>query len=141
MIVMLRLASLFFLTLAALLAPVLTAQSLGNAGTIDGTVVDPSGAGVPKAAVAIHNPVTGYRQAVESGTDGSFHLSNVPPNSYHLEVAATGFTTFTQELVIRNSLPVQVKATLAIAGSVTNVTVEGAADALETDPTSHVDVD
>jgi hypothetical protein len=36
---------------------------------------------------------------------------------------------------------VQVKATLAVAGSNTTVTVEGAAEALEVDPSAHVDAD
>ena len=101
-------------------------QSLGNAGTIEGTVVDPSGAAVTKAAVTIHNAVTGYRQATATGSDGSFRFSNIPPNPYHVEVAATGFAVFAQDVTIRNAVPVQVKATLALAGAQTSVTVEGA---------------
>src|ERR1700732_3200873 len=85
-----------------------SAQSLGNAGTIEGTVVDPSGAVVSKAAVTISNAVTGYRQMVETAADGSFRLVNVPPNSYHVEVTAPGFSTFTQDVTIRNSLPIQI---------------------------------
>jgi len=45
------------------------AQSLGNAGTIEGTVLDPSGAAVTKAEVTIHNTITGYRQSTLSGTE------------------------------------------------------------------------
>jgi hypothetical protein len=119
----------------------LWAQSLGNTGTIQGTVVDPSGAVVPKAAVSVHNAITGYSQAVESDSGGSFRLGNIPPNPYRLEVKASGFTTFSQEIDIKNSLPVQVKATLTLAGANTTVTVEGAAEALENDPAAHVDVD
>lgn len=116
-------------------------QSLGNAGTIDGTVVDPSGAAVAKASVTLHNPLSGYSQSVESGPDGTFHLGNIPPNPYHLEVKAPGFSTFVQDIVIRNSIPMQVKAALTLAGSTTSVNVEGAAEALENDPSAHVDVD
>ena len=48
---------------------VLDAQSLGTAGTVGGTVTDPSGAAVPKATVTIVNRVTNYRQATT--TDNS----------------------------------------------------------------------
>jgi hypothetical protein len=119
----------------------LRAQSLGNAGTIEGTIVDPSGAVVPRAEVSVHNVVTGYNQSAVSGSDGSFRLVNIPPNPYHLEVKASGFGVFTQDVAIKNSLPIQVKATLSVAGANTTVTVEGAAEALETDPSAHVDVD
>ncbi len=54
-------------------------QSLGNAGTIEGTVTDPSGAAIPKAQVTLRNAVSGYSQSTESGSDGSFRLSNIPP--------------------------------------------------------------
>jgi hypothetical protein len=117
-------------------------QSLGNAGTIEGTVVDSSGAVVSKAAVTIHNPVTGYRQSTASDKDGAFRLVNIPPNPYHLEVRLPGFEAFAEDITIRNSIPVQIKATLAVAGSKTEVTVEATgADMLELTSTAHVDTD
>jgi hypothetical protein len=119
----------------------LLAQSLGNAGTVEGTVVDPSGAAVPKAEVSIHNAVTGYNQTTASGPDGSFRLTNLPPNPYRLEVKAAGFSDYFQDVDIKNAIPVSVKVALALAGAITTVTVAGAAEALETDPSAHVDVD
>ncbi len=116
-------------------------QSLGNAGTIEGTVADPSGAVVAGAEITLHNVVTGYSRSVVSGSDGSFRLTNIPPNPYRLEVKASGFSAFVQTLDVRNSLPVQVKATLALAGANTTVQVESAAETLENDPSAHVDVD
>src|SRR6202165_4053883 len=117
------------------------AQSLGNAGTIEGTVVDPTGAAVPRAQGILRNAVSGYNQMVQSGADGTFRLVNVPPNPYRLEIMVSGFSTFSQNVDIRNSVPVQIRAMLALAGSQTTVTVEGAAEALEVDPSAHVDVD
>jgi len=134
-------ATFVYLALFTSVAGLISGQSLGNAGTIEGTVIDPSGAVVAKAQVSVHNAVTGYKQSVESGTDGTFRLGNLPPNPYHLEVKAAGFGVFSQDVDIRNAIPVQVKATLALAGANTTVTVEGAAEALENDPSAHVDVD
>jgi hypothetical protein len=117
------------------------AQSLGNAGTIEGTVVDQTGAGVPNAQVTLRNALTGYMQTTVSGSEGAFRLVNIPPNPYRLELTASGFSAYSQDVEIRNSIPVQLKATLALAGGQTTVTVEGAAEALEDDPSAHVDVD
>ena len=116
-------------------------QSLGNAGTIEGSVVDPAGAAVANASVVIHNAVTGYRQVAATGSDGTFRFSNIPPNSYHVEVTATGFAVFAQDVSIRNAVPIQFKATLAVASAQSSVTVEGAGDLIEVDPSAHIDAD
>jgi hypothetical protein len=132
---------LLFCAVALLAALPMKAQSLGNAGTIEGTVVDPSGAVVAKAQVTLRHAVSGYTQSAVSASDGSFRLTNIPANPYRLEITAAGFNVFAQNVDVRNSIPVPVKATLAVAGSTTSVVVEGAAEALETDPSAHVDVD
>src|ERR1043165_2543257 len=112
-------------------------QSLGNAGTIEGTVIDPSGSVIPKARILLRNSVSGYQQSTSSAGDGTFRLSNIPPNPYHLEVTASGFAPFTQDVAIRSAVPIQLKATLALAGAQSTVTVEAAGtDILEVDPTA-----
>ena len=116
-------------------------QSLGNAGTVEGSVADQSGAAIAKAQVNIHNAVSGYSQSVLSRPDGTFQLLNIPPSQYHLEISASGFNAFSQEVTIRNSLPVSIKAALAVAVANTTVTVEGVSQALETDPSAHVAAD
>ncbi len=133
---------LLLLLLALSLTASAWAQSLGNTGTIEGMVTDQSGASVPEAKVTIKNGVSGYTQTATSGTDGTFRLTNVPPNPYHLEVTAAGFNASEQDVQVRNAIPLQVKAKLAIAGGVTSVTVEATgADILENDPSAHIDVD
>ncbi len=117
------------------------AQSAGNAGTIEGTVVDPSSASIPKASITLSNPVTNYRQAVESDANGAFRFTNIPPNSYHLVATAPGFSSFSQDVVIRSSVPVQIKAILPVAAAESSVTVEASGASVETDPSAHVDVD
>jgi hypothetical protein len=136
------LAVCFFGVLSATLPQLGFGQSLGNAGTVQGTVTDPSGAAITNAVVTVHNPLTGYSQSTTSGQDGSFRLVNLPPNPYHLEVKAANFAPFEQDVTVRSSLPVQVKASLVLAGGKQTVTVEAAgADMLEVDPSAHVDTD
>ena len=118
------------------------AQSLGNAGTIEGTVTDPSGAAVSKAVITVNNRLTGYTQSTSSSQDGSFRLVNLPPNPYHLRASVSGFAPFEEDVTVRSSLPVQAKVALAVAGSKESITVEAAgADMLEVTASDHVDTD
>jgi hypothetical protein len=116
------------------------AQAL-SAGTVTGTVVDPNGAVVSGATVAISNPVTGYKRTTNTDTDGSFRFNDVPPNDYQLAVSATGFDPATQHLTVRTSVPISVKIPLTVGGATATVNVSGAADAIENVPTTHTDVD
>jgi hypothetical protein len=121
---------------------ILGAQSLGNAGTLEGTVTDPSGANVPSANITLRNPVTGYTQSATSSANGAFRLVNIPPNPYHLEVTAPGFAVFTQDVTVRNALPLKVNPKLALGAATTTVTVEAAgADLVEVDSSAHTDAD
>ncbi len=115
---------------------------MGNAGSIEGTVKDPSGAAVPGATIEINYPVSGYTNKTTSGPDGSFHFGNVPFNGYHLTVTAQGFAAFTQDVEVRSSVAAKVDATLILATAATTVNVtENAGDLLENDSTYHTDVD
>ncbi len=118
------------------------AQSLGNAGTIEGTVTDASGGAVANARVTLHNAITSFSQSALTATDGTFRFTNIPQNAYHLAITAAGFETFARDLAVRSAVAIQVKATLAVAGSTTSVTVEATgADLLELHPSAHTDVD
>ena len=64
------------------------AQSGGSSGSINGTILDPSGAVVPNTAVEIHNPVSGYDRKTTTDSEGNFNFPNVPFNPYHMTVTA-----------------------------------------------------
>ena len=125
-----------------LIAAGLHAQSLGNAGTIQGTVTDPSGAALPNATVVAENPITGYSQSAVTDAQGSFRLVNIPRNSYHMLVSANGFSTFSEDLTIRNALPIDFNVKLKVAATDTTVNVEASGqDLVENSPSAHIDVD
>lgn len=118
------------------------AQSASNAGSIEGIVVDPTGAVVPQAEVEIHNPVSGLKRTTGSDAEGRFSFSNVPFNRYHLVVTAEGFAAAIQDVEPRSTVPVTISVTLKLASSSTAVTVAAdAGDLIENDPTFHTDVD
>ncbi len=118
------------------------AQSLGNAGTVTITALDPSGASVAAAKVTIRNVLTGYERTETTGPDGTARFVNVPPNQYHVVIEAAGFQAATEDVTVRNSVPITLKANLTLAGSSTTVNVEASAnDLVELDTSDHQDVD
>src|SRR5271155_2682088 len=121
-------------------SPASSAQT-GNSSNVQGTVTDPSGAVVANAEVTMHNPVSGFERSATTDASGNFSFPNVPFNPYHLSVTATGFAPFAQDIDVRSSVPVNVKISLAVAGTSSTVTVEGGGDLLENESTFHTDVD
>jgi len=101
------------------------AQSVGNSGSVDGTVTDTSGAVIPKAKVEIRNPVSGYDRSTTTDSAGRFAFTNVPFNPYHLTITVQGFSPFVEDVEPRSSVPVTVAAKLTVANETTSVTVEG----------------
>ena len=131
-------AAFFFVVLALYTS----AQSVGNSGSINGTVVDPTGAVVANAAVEIRNPVSGFDRKTTTDAAGRFAFTNIPFNPYHLTVVASGFSSNVQDVEPRSSVPVNVAVTLKVLGSNTQVTVQAeGGDLVENDPTFHTDVD
>jgi hypothetical protein len=126
----------------ALLSPIVWSQSVGNSGSINGSVVDPTGAVVPNAKVEIRNPVSGFDRSTTTDNAGKFAFTNIPFNPYHLTVIAPGFSSSVQDVEPRSSVPVNIAVTLKVLGSSTQVTVEAeGGDLIENDPTFHTDVD
>jgi hypothetical protein len=72
----------------AVAAPALAQSFLG---TIRGTVTDPQGGAVPKAAVLVVDASTGVPRAVETDAEGRFEASNLRPGTYRIEVVTTSF--------------------------------------------------
>ncbi len=117
-----------------------SAQS-GSAGTVHGTVTDPSGAVIPGATVHLVNDVSGFNRTATSDATGQFSFSNVPFNPYRIDVAANGFSKMTQSVLIRSSVGTSLNLVLQIEGASQTVTVESGGDLIEDDPTFHTDVD
>ena len=116
------------------------ASAQSNSGSINGTVLDPTGAVVARAAVELHNPVSHFDRSTATDISGKFSFSNVPFNNYHLSVTGAGFGPYAQDVDVRSAVPLDVRIGLKVAGSSETVTVEAAGDLLENDPTAHTDV-
>lgn len=131
-------AILFLVTFAASIG----AQGLGGAGTVQGTVKDPTGGVMQAVPVRISNPVSGFSRTTTTDASGKYVFSNLSPNPYHLTVEAQGFQTLDRDVDVRTGVPITVDLTLALAGATTTVSVVGhAEDLLERDPSAHTDID
>jgi hypothetical protein len=119
-----------------------TKAQLGNSGSIEGVVKDPSGGVVANAIVELTNVVSGYTRQTNTGGDGSFRFTNVPFNPYHLVVTAAGFAPYTQDVDVRSTVPTNLLISVKIGSAATSVTVEAnSGDLVEKDPSFHTDVD
>jgi hypothetical protein len=117
-------------------------QELGGAGTVQGTVKDPTGGVMQSVEVRISNPLTGLSRTATTDATGRFVFRNLPPNPYHLTVAAQGFRNLERDVDVRSAVPIDLTLSLALAGATASVEVVGhAEDLLERDPTAHTDID
>ncbi|MDP9339808.1 MAG: TonB-dependent receptor [Acidobacteriota bacterium] len=115
---------------------------LGNSGSIEGVVKDPSDAVVANATVEIAYSVSGYSRTAITGSDGAFRFTNVPFNTYHVVVTAPGFEAYTQDVDVRSSVPTAIQISLKVSAANTSVTVEATGgDLVENESTFHTDVD
>jgi hypothetical protein len=100
-------------------------------GTVQGTVVDPSGAVIPSAQVELRSDTSGLALSGRSAGDGSFKFLLVPIGSYKLMIRAQGFSDETVE-----NVAVQAGATTNLnhvglrIGTSEQVVVNGSAAAL-----------
>ncbi|MDP8990398.1 MAG: carboxypeptidase-like regulatory domain-containing protein, partial [Acidobacteriota bacterium] len=118
------------LLLLLLAAAAVCAQTTAS---LRGTVTDPSGAGVPGASVTATGPA-GLVRVAQSGNDGAYAITGLPPGTYTLRIAATGFSLFEKmQLELTAARTTTADAKLAIAAEKQEVTVAETTQ-LELDP-------
>lgn len=131
----------FFLFLSVFVSSsALFAQSANNSGTINGTVMDTTGAVIAGAQVTIENPVSGLSRTATTDASGKYQLPNLPFNHYHLSISAPGFDSVSHDVDIRSSVATTLNDHLKVGAGATTVEVD-AGDLLETDTNFHTDVD
>jgi hypothetical protein len=92
-------------------------------GDLTGSVLDPSGAGVPNAKVEVVNTATGVTSTTTSNAAGEYRLSNLPPGDYTVNVSAPGFAAG-QLRNVRVTLNQIATANITMAVGQTTTTVE-----------------
>jgi hypothetical protein len=77
-----------------------TATGLSEAqlteATLNGTVVDADGRGIPLATIDVVHTATAARRTATADNTGAFTIAGLPPGSYGLTAASAGFATVNQ---------------------------------------------
>src|SRR5580704_13282454 len=89
----------------------LLGQTLGE---ISGTVVDPSGAGVPNSVVTLTNTATNAVRTTNSNEQGLYTFTSVPPGTYTVKVEHPGFKTTTSNVEVQVQQSVRLDLTLQV---------------------------
>lgn len=105
----------------------------GNQGTIEGTVVDASGAAVPAVNLQVTSLTTGASFKTTSDSSGLFTFPVLPTGNYQLQAEKAGFATLKQQpVIVTVGARVSLTLTMQVASQSTNVTVTAQAPIVET---------
>jgi len=110
----------------ALMAFLFMAGSLHGqtvAGTVTGTVTDPTGAIVPGATVTVKNTDTGELRSTVSNSTGFFSIPALPPGPYLLDSKVKGFQEETSSLTVAPGQALNVNLKLLVGSSTEKVEV------------------
>ena len=103
-------------------------------GAISGTVTDTSGAAVPSAPVIVTNTATGKVYTVDTDTQGSYTVAELPESTYQVDVKAPNFKeSVTKNVVVHVATTTNVNAQLELGSVSESVTVQANAIQVQTD--------
>ncbi|HEV2177897.1 MAG TPA: carboxypeptidase-like regulatory domain-containing protein [Terriglobia bacterium] len=118
------------LFLFVLAPPPLAAQTWN--GSLEGVILDPSGAAIPGAQVALRNPSTGLVRKAATDEHGEYNFPLLPVGAYQLRVARAGFVGAERHLTLEVGQAARVDFALAIARGRTSITVGSEAPPVDT---------
>jgi hypothetical protein len=105
----------------------------GGEGALQGSVVDPSGATVPKATVTVTNVGTNVSTSRTASSTGFYSITPLTPGTYTVTATAQGFQSFKQTGLVIDSLNVTgLNISLKVGSANDTVTVTDAPAPLDT---------
>jgi len=126
----------FFLsTLLALLSVVLALPAVAqfDTGTISGSIIDSSGAVIPRATVTVTNVDTSYSKTLQSDSGGNYTASALPFGNYMVTATASNFAEAkSQRFVLNVGATVHVNLTMNVAAANQTIEVTGTTTTVDT---------
>ena len=97
----------------------------GTTGSIDGTVMDQTGAVIPGATIRVQSTRTtaGLDRTITANANGYFNFPRVAPGTYKVTVESANFATYTGNVSVVVDRTVNVNISLKTAGAVAQVDI------------------
>ena len=119
------------------LATCTSSAQIAGTGSIQGTVLDASGASLQGASVAAINTATHVKRDAVTEKAGAFLFPNIAVGTYDLQVTAPGFETYVQTgIVLEVGSSVSISASLKVGKQDERVEVHADGIALQTEDSS-----
>ena len=110
-----------------------TLAQTGSTGIVVGSVVDPTGAVIPKAAIVARELTTGAERTTVSDAAGEYVLSNIPPGVYSITATCAGFEkTVITSVTVTVATQVTANFKMQVGASTTVVQVTASNEDLQT---------
>lgn len=107
-------------------------QATNQAGALQGTVTDPTGAVVANAKVVVTNQSTGTQRTVTTSASGFYSTEALEPGPYTIHIEAAGFSGANIKLIVQVGQTANGSTKLGVQGTVTEVQVEDTAAQVDT---------
>jgi Carboxypeptidase regulatory-like domain len=131
---------------AAMAAPVSTGGAAGGVfraeagaslaaypGQLGGVVLDPSGAAIPGAQVAVTSSVTGFAESTVTDASGRWMVTNFPAGRARIRTDATGFNSMVEDINYDPGRGAQYPMTLGVGAARETIQVNAGAVSGETE--------
>jgi len=103
-------------------------------GTLAGTVLDPSGAGIANADITARDTLSGETRTAKSGPNGEYRMEAVRPSDYSITVTAPGFSRKEiNRVAVQASLVTSQNITLEVGAIEQTVSVEAGVAQIQTE--------
>ena len=110
-----------------------TARAQSATGSIEGTVVDSSGAVLPGVTISLVETATGVERSTVTDSNGLFRAPLLPVGVYELTATLAGFETRKQpDIQLTVGQVITLRVEMPVAGIAESVTVSGATPVIET---------
>src|ERR1700746_609556 len=111
-------------------------QSTIATGSIQGKILDSSGAVIPSAKVTVRNKDTGQSFQIATSSSGAYTSGAIVPGNYSVRAEAQGFKTVEQAVVVRVGETAGANLSLPVGAGSTVVEVEAQAVTVNTEQAS-----